>query len=180
MIVVLTGPESVGKTTMCISLAKHFSGVWEPEYGRTYLEHLQRSYTYQDVEHIARMQYMLYNNYKENHSNTFVFIDTYLIITKVWFQVVYNDVPSWIDDAILNSRIDFVLLLAPDVPWEDDPLRENGDSVMRNYLFHLYKKELEYYSIPYYIVRGNGEQRELNSVKGIEQFLRFKNFNNVK
>ena len=174
MIVVVTGPESVGKTTLCRALSAHYRGAWEPEYARTYLESIPRHYTYDDVEHIARIQYLMLLDYRYKNDGQYVFFDTYLIITKIWFQKVYGLVPQWIDGAILGSMIDFALLLEPDVPWEADPLRENGAAEQRRHLFNLYKQELEYFKIPYSIVGGNGEQRVKNSVNGIESFLRYK------
>ena len=36
--VVLYGPESTGKTTLSIELAKHFNVHWVPEYAREYLQ----------------------------------------------------------------------------------------------------------------------------------------------
>ena len=36
--VVLFGPESTGKTTLSIQLARHYNSVWVPEYARDYLQ----------------------------------------------------------------------------------------------------------------------------------------------
>lgn len=174
MIIVVTGPESVGKTTMCKALAAHYGGEWEPEYARTYLELMHRHYDYEDVEHIARMQYLTLCNYRRINSPKPVFLDTYLIITKIWFRLVFNRIPEWIDFAVRSSVVDLVLLLKPDMPWEEDPLRENGSVERRNYLFHLYKSELLHYGIPFRIVGGNGEQRVINCVNGIDEFLLYK------
>ena len=38
--VVLYGPESTGKTTLSIELAKHFKTNWVPEYAREYLQNV--------------------------------------------------------------------------------------------------------------------------------------------
>lgn len=174
MIVVLSGPESVGKTSLCQALANCYQGQWLPEYARTYLESLPRHYQYSDVEHIAQVQYQTFMKYQRLGESQFVFFDTYLIITKIWFFLVYGRMPEWLDQAIRSSRIDLVLLLSPDLPWEEDPLRENGDNEKREFLFRLYKKELDYYSIPYYIVSGTGDGRLECCRKGI-QMLQIQN-----
>ena len=36
--VVLFGPESTGKTTLSIQLARYYNSVWVPEYARDYLQ----------------------------------------------------------------------------------------------------------------------------------------------
>ena len=41
--VVLYGPESTGKTTLAIELAKHFNVHWVPEYAREYLQKVWES-----------------------------------------------------------------------------------------------------------------------------------------
>lgn len=172
MIVVLTGPESVGKTSLCQVLAQSYQGAWVPEYARTYLESLSRQYVYEDVEHIAQVQYRTLQKYQQDACSGMVFFDTYLIITKIWFELVFDQVPGWLDQAIRNSRVDLVLLLSPDLPWEEDPLRENGDAEKRALLFELYQKELDFYHIPYYIVAGIGEVRLENCRQAIDNFLK--------
>ena len=54
----------------------------------SYVEGLHRPYTFEDVEHIARQQLTSYEN--EFHGKEWVFFDTWLIITRVWFEVVYK------------------------------------------------------------------------------------------
>ncbi|NJK84851.1 MAG: ATP-binding protein, partial [Bacteroidales bacterium] len=46
--VVITGPESTGKTVLTEELAAHYHTVFIPEYAREYILHLNRSYTYAD------------------------------------------------------------------------------------------------------------------------------------
>ena len=56
------------------------------------------------------------------------------------------------------QEIDYYLLCAPDIPWEPDPLRENGGH-MREKLFHLYMQVLETHKLRYEIISGPGEER---------------------
>ena len=82
--IVLIGAESTGKTELADCLSTHFKTNFVPEYARSYIEELNSSYTYQDVEHIARKQIELEDEYCKK-ANKVLFYDTYLIITKVWF-----------------------------------------------------------------------------------------------
>ena len=42
--IVVLGPESTGKSTLCAQLAAHYKSSWVPEYARTYLQVLDLSY----------------------------------------------------------------------------------------------------------------------------------------
>lgn len=167
--IVLIGPESTGKTDLSKKLAAEFNTCYVHEYAREYIENLNRKYTYSDIEHIAKQQ-IAFENKMLQKANKILFYDTYLIITKVWFQVVYKQVPDWIESKIKQSKIDLFLLCNTDLPWEADPVRENGGE-MRDKLFQIYKEELERYGFNYEIVSGIGSKREHNAITIIKEFL---------
>ena len=167
--VVITGPESTGKSTLAESLARHYKTVFIPEYARTYVENLNGPYNYSDLEHIAKRQVQDVEKYS-TLANNILFLDTYLIITKVWFNVVYKKEPIWLDDSIRKSDIDLFLLCSTDVPWQPDPIRENGGE-MREYLFLQYKTELELYGFNYRILKGLGENRLTNAIAFVDELL---------
>ena len=56
-VVVLTGPESAGKSSLCTALAQHFRAPVVREYVREYIELQQRDTCYTDVDIIAREQW---------------------------------------------------------------------------------------------------------------------------
>ena len=170
--VVVTGPESTGKSTLTEWLAKHYNTVFIPEYAREYVGNLKRSYQFEDIEHIARHQIEDMKRHIAVASGL-LFIDTYLIITKVWFDVVYHCVPPWLDNAIITSDIDLYLLCNTDIPWHADGIRENGGE-MRENLFGRYKAELEYYGFNYRIVSGLGDQRQANARSYVDEIINHK------
>ena len=150
----IIGPESTGKTTLARHLAGRCHGTWVPEYARTYVEQLDHPYTRQDVEAIARYQV---KQLQAVYGTEDVFFDTELIITRVWFLHKQWDCPEWVDDAIEQYAMDHYLLLYPDIAWQDDPVRENGD--IREELFHQYEEEILRTHVPYTIIRAR--EREL-------------------
>ena len=54
--IAIVGPESTGKSILSEQLAKHYNSLFVAEYAREYIEQLQRDYTIEDIETIARMQ----------------------------------------------------------------------------------------------------------------------------
>ena len=167
--IVLIGAESTGKTELSEFLSGKYNTVSVPEYAREYIENLKRPYTYTDVEHIAYKQIELENEFYQK-TDKILFYDTYLIITKIWFKLVFNKVPDWIDKKIKDSNIDLFLLCNNDIPWIPDPVRENGGE-MREKLFEIYKEELTQYGFNYKIVKGSGDDRFSNALKLVNDFL---------
>lgn len=164
--VVITGAECTGKTTITHQLAQHFKTLYIPEYAREYVENLNRPYTYNDIEKIAFKQIQQEKEFVKK-ANAILFYDTYLIITKVWFLVVYKKCPDWLLKAISKSKIDLFLVCDTDILWEPDPVRENGGE-RRNELFQIYINELKSYRFNYKIVSGLGENRLRNAIRLIQ------------
>ena len=158
----ILGAESTGKSTLAKQLAEHFSGIYIEEYARAYVESLSRPYNETDVEYIARMQVQ---QLSKSYPAKYVFFDTELIITKVWFMDKYGAVPSWLSDTMLTLKPDFCLLCMPDLPFVADPVRENPHR--REYLTSLYEAELQNYNIPYAVVSGQTCARLDTAIKAV-------------
>lgn len=166
--IAVTGPESTGKTTLAIQLAEHYKGTYLPELARTYVEKLSRHYTYDDVETIARMQLAQYQSTQSGAEQLF-FFDTWLIITKVWFNWVFNKTPHWLEEQIIQCPIDLFILCLPDLPWEADPVRENGGE-NRLKLLDLYRSELIHYGFQFTEIGGIGEERLHSAIRAMNNF----------
>jgi nicotinamide riboside kinase len=57
--IVVIGPESTGKSTLCERLALHFRTKWVPEFAREYLLNHGKAYDYGDLLKIAKGQIAL-------------------------------------------------------------------------------------------------------------------------
>lgn len=168
-IVVLTGAESTGKSVLAEALARHFHAPWFQEFARDYVQKINHHYTFYDVLAIAKMQKTQMQAALMLKSEI-VFFDTWLVITQIWLKMVYNTVPDWIPEMIKSTPIDLFLICDTDIPWEPDPVRENGGK-MRIELSKIYQKTIEAYGYPFMMVKGEGENRTKNAIDLLNNFL---------
>jgi NadR type nicotinamide-nucleotide adenylyltransferase len=166
--IAITGPESTGKSTLACTLADHYQTLWVPEYAREYLDKLNRPYTFNDVEKIAREQIALEDKLRSEEKKVLI-CDTELIVIKIWMEYKYQLVPDWIVSEIKNRKYDVYLLCNIDIPWEPDPLRENPE--LREFFFNWFKKEINEIKGNYIIISGNQQQRTQIATNAIDQLL---------
>ena len=166
-IIVITGAESTGKSTLTTQLAGYFNSPFLPEIARDYVEKLDRKYTYSDVENIAIQQINLYQQLLKKETD-FIFIDTWLIITKIWFEFVFKRKPDWLEKELIKTKADLYLLCDIDLPWIEDPVRENGGK-NRKLLHKKYIENLKHYGFNYKIVRGTENNRFSNAIQYINE-----------
>lgn len=165
--IAITGPESTGKTTLAQQLASTYEMPYLPEYAREYIGALDRPYTYKDVIAIGREQLNREDQLAgEGHSR--IFLDTDLLVIKIWLQDKFQLVPEWITQAINPKRYDLFLLMYPDLPWQADAQREDAERL--NALFSIYEKALKDYNLAYAVIRGKGEGRLQNAIKALANF----------
>lgn len=162
----ITGPESTGKSWLSRTLAQVFDTIWVPEFARTYLTHINRPYTLDDVIFIAQQQ-RLAENIAACQQPELLFCDTDIIVCKIWCEVKYGFCPYEIQRLRQEDDYDIYLLTYIDLPWTYDPLREHPH--FRHQLFELYLNELQQSGHPYEIVSGIHGQRLKNAVEYLLQ-----------
>ena len=108
--IVVIGPESTGKSTLCQQLADHYKTVWCPEYARAYLLEKGMDYHYEDLDHIAKGQLALQASVEAQAQNDLYFIDTDMYVMKVWNEVAFEACPAWILKTIAQTSCDLYLL----------------------------------------------------------------------
>ncbi|MCF8332336.1 MAG: ATP-binding protein [Bacteroidales bacterium] len=167
--IVITGPESTGKSWLAKNLAKHYQTIWVPEYARDYIAHLNRPYQQHDILTIAQQQ--LKNEEKMlTKADRYLFADTSVLVAKIWSDFVFGQCDPWIEQKIDEHRYDLYLLCYIDTPWEYDPQREHPHA--RGELFQLYKQELLSRNLPYKIITGIHQNRLENAIKAIDEYFR--------
>jgi NadR type nicotinamide-nucleotide adenylyltransferase len=166
--IVIIGGESTGKSTLSKMLADYYHTQWVPEYAREYIENLNRVYHQADLFAIAKGQIELENKLS-NGSNNYLFCDTDLYVIKVWSEHKYNACDIRILNLIVTQNYDAYLLMSPDVPWIDDPLRENPDENDRQYFFNLYKEIVESTKKPFLIIKGDENERLKTAIEFVNK-----------
>lgn len=166
--IVITGPESTGKTTLCKQLAAHFNTQWIPEFARSYIDNLKRPYLKDDLLEIAKGQIDLEKKIIKKSSHP-VFLDTSLEVIKIWSEYKYGTCDDWILEQLKNRKHFLYLLCQPDIQWEFDPQRESENN--RQELFNIYQKELSQQNLNFVIVNGLGNKRLSNAIHYVESIF---------
>ena len=168
--IVLTGPESSGKTILAAQLAGHFGTVWVPEFARQYLDGIDRPYTAADLRAIALGQVALEDEMTAFASNGLLFLDTSLEVVKVWLEFRFGYCHHDTLDLLHERLPDFYLLCHPDLPWAADPQRENPDD--RDVLLDIYRRELTSLGVAFGEVAGEGAGRFENALNVLNCFFK--------
>ncbi len=168
--ILITGPESSGKSMLCRQLAASLPAAdWIPEYARVYLAGIDRPYAQEDLLLIAQGQCQSEDAYPHSHTR-WLFCDTGPEVVYVWSMVKYGQADPWIREAVLRRSYDFCLLCYPDLPWEEDPLREAPSPEERLRLFEQYEWLLRSLRRPFAVVREEGEERVRNALKALSLY----------
>jgi NadR type nicotinamide-nucleotide adenylyltransferase len=173
--IVIIGPESTGKSTLCERLAQHYQSSWVPEYAREYLEKHGTHYTYNDLMDIAAGQIELEDEavkklHDVKHDSPKLFIDTDMYVMKVWSEFVFNKCNNWILNRIAERNYDLYLLCDVDLPWVKDELREYPDLKVRKKLYYFYKDLLVNQDVPWCEISGDYDERFSKATNFIETY----------
>ena len=162
--VIVTGPESTGKSTLAVALAGHFDGTLVPEYPRGYLHALGRLATAEDFAHFVAVNTQLPAAAKAREKRRgkrkrerFVVQDTGAEVLALWHEDKFGPSPEFLEAALAEQSPDVYLLCRPDLPWEYDPLRE--DPHRRRELFGKFRALLDAHRARVIEVRGFDRER---------------------
>jgi NadR type nicotinamide-nucleotide adenylyltransferase len=171
--IVLFGPESTGKTTLSIQLARYYNTVWVAEYAREYLQdkwnNERKTCENSDLIPIAIGQMQLENKLVLK-ADKILICDTDLLETKVYSEEYYGGlVDPRLEKAAKENSYDLYLLTYIDTPWEADDLRDRPGQRLE--MFKAFEKTLKKYDRPYILIKGSKQKRLKTAVKALDKLL---------
>lgn len=155
-IIAIVGPESTGKTTLSRELAIRFNSSFVPEFAREFLNQRYGKYSQADLLTIANGQLKLEQAAIDNNSSP-IFCDTDVVVIMVWHEFKYANQSHELETIFRKQYPRKYLLTYPDIPWQNDPLRENPQDLKA--IFNLYVNTLERIGADYSIIKGIGDSR---------------------
>ena len=170
-VVVLTGPESAGKSTLGKALAERFNAPLVSEYVREFIEQQQRDTCYTDISPIAEQQLQ-----RELAARALrpplLLLDTHLLSNKLWSEALFANSPTWIESALQEQHYDLIGLLSPDgLPWQADGQRCQPELSERLQFHHNLASWLAAHQQPILHLNGSWQARYHQLESAIEQLL---------
>jgi HTH-type transcriptional repressor of NAD biosynthesis genes len=168
--VLITGTESVGKSTLTKKLAEHYDTHFVYEVGRDFCERSKNLLSPIDFSHIACKHYHLQFDETER-SKKFLFVDSDAVVTKYYYKMYFpnREIPSILDGIIGEEKYNLVLYLQPDVPWVADGYRFKGDQKERNRLNDMLINMYTHSGFDLKFISGSYEERFDQAISLIDQ-----------
>lgn len=166
---VVVGPESSGKSTLAQDLANRLRLPLVGEVARAYLAgRASGAYDESDVARIGELQAQ--HEAAITADAAAVVVDTDDVVIAVWMQWRFGRIDDPVKARLrsLTGARRRYFLVAPDMPWQPDPLREHPNQ--REELFARYVQTLIRYGREFVVLRGNRELRLMCALGQIKRW----------
>jgi nicotinamide riboside kinase len=170
-VVVLTGPESSGKSWLAGEIQAAFGGLIVGEYVRYFIDCEQRDTCYADIDPIARGQ-LAWEDAARTQQPELLILDTHLLSNMLWSRLLFDDCPPWLAPQLLARHYDLHLLLDPaGVPWTDDGQRCQPQLQARQAFHRQCRDWLEQHRQSYCNLSGDWQQRQATAFERLRALV---------
>ncbi|UVJ45886.1 AAA family ATPase [Pseudomonas sp. LS1212] len=170
-VLVLTGPESSGKSWLGAEIQARYGGVLVGEYVRHFIDSVARNTCYDDISVIALGQLQWEDEARAKQPSLLI-LDTHLLSNMLWSRTLFGNCPAWIEGALLARHYDLHLLLSPEeVNWRDDGQRCQPDLAERQAFFQESRTWLDLHQQPCQVLRGDWAQRQREAFEAVNRLL---------
>ncbi|WP_296270770.1 AAA family ATPase [Pseudomonas sp. UBA6323] len=170
-VLVLTGPESSGKSWLAEEIQTRFGGVVVGEYVRHFIDEQQRDTCYADIAEIARGQ-LAWEDAARAARPALLILDTHLLSNMLWSQFLFGDCPGWLETELLARHYDQHLLLDPaGVPWVEDGQRCQPQLAERQAFHQACRDRLLKHELPFSELSGSWRERREAALEQVAALL---------
>lgn len=169
--VVLTGPESTGKSTLAEALAAHYDTNWLPEFGREYWEKYADPRGQLKLADISAIVggHLWREELAARSCNGLLICDTDPMVSSIWSEIYFHEMPIWVQDLAQRLHYDLWLLMDTDQAWVNDGTREMPH--LRQWHFDRIRQQLDVQQLPYVVLSGPYDTRLAQAEAAIKKHL---------